>query len=273
MNEPLKVLQDFMQPVDYTPDFLKMGSKNIVMSTLNEELGEYSSGFEVTGDTIQITIPEGQLFEDSTADPKGKFPTVMDKLSKFTAGIEDANIYVDSVVYLNSIKGQSQELGIKVAEKRLDLVLSRIDSKLEHQSVTLQQKATTLPGQRRSDGRPEEGYIRVRITQKELNADGNKPRKLGRILGKDDETMDVYNNFVNKMSGSKEQKATHDAEAAHKPVEAKAQVAGSGSGEVKENSHEATGGGEHEESQDHGQGHDGESHGAGGADHDQHSEE
>src|SRR3954470_3815204 len=30
VNEPLKVLQDFMQPVDYTPNFMKMGTQNIV---------------------------------------------------------------------------------------------------------------------------------------------------------------------------------------------------------------------------------------------------
>src|SRR5689334_11701155 len=108
VNEPLKVLQDFMQPADYTPNFLKMGSKNIVMSTLNEELGEYSSGFEVSGDTIQIQIPESKLFDDSSANPKGQFPVIMEKLSRFTAGIEDSNIYVDSVVFLNSIKNQSR---------------------------------------------------------------------------------------------------------------------------------------------------------------------
>src|SRR5690606_19354011 len=49
INEPLKVLQDFITPVDYTPNFLQMGSKNIVMSVLSEELGEYSEGFQVSG--------------------------------------------------------------------------------------------------------------------------------------------------------------------------------------------------------------------------------
>jgi chemotaxis protein MotB len=202
-NEPLKVLQDFMQPADYTPNFLQMGSKNIVMSALSEELGDYATGFEVTGDTIEMKFPESKLFEDGTAKPKAQFVTIMDRLSKFTAGVEDADIFADSRVYLNSIPGQSQSVGRQIAEKRLDLVLTQINQKLEHQSVDLHQKSDAVPGQRRQDGRPEEGYIRIQIKQKDLTSDGKKPRPMGRVVGKDDESMNVYNNFVNKMTTSK----------------------------------------------------------------------
>lgn len=202
INEPLKVLQDFMQPTDYTPNFLAMGSKNIVSAALSEELGEYSDGMQVEGDKIEIKFPESKLFEDGTSVPKGQFAQIMDKLSKFTAGLEDADIFVDSRVYLHTIKGD-ENAGYRIAEKRLDLVLGQINGKLEHQSVDLHQKAEVKPGARRDDGRPEEGYIRVQIKQKELKSDGSKPRKLGSVMGKDDETMDVYNNFVNKMTTKK----------------------------------------------------------------------
>src|SRR4051812_48592915 len=105
MNEPLKVLQDFMQPMDYTPNFLAMGSKNIVMATMAEELGDYATGMDVQGDTIEMKFPESKLFDDGSANPKAAFPTVMDRLSKFTAGLEDADVFVDSRVYTNSVKG------------------------------------------------------------------------------------------------------------------------------------------------------------------------
>lgn len=205
INEPLKVLQDFMQPADFTPNFLQMGSKNIVMSVLTEELGEYASGMEVQGDTIEIKLPESKLFEDGSATPRGQFATIMDKLSKFTAGLEDAQIDMDSRVYLNTIRGQNEPLGQRVAQQRLDLVLQQVDAKLEHQSVDLRSRIEVKAGARRADGRPEEGYIRVLIKQKELREDGTKPRKLGSALGKDDESMNVYNNFVNKMT-SKQRK-------------------------------------------------------------------
>lgn len=206
VNEPLKVLQDFMQPTDYTPNFLQMGSKNIVMSALSEELSDVASGLDVQSDTIEIKFPEGKLFEDGTTNTRGEFATIMDRLNKFTAGLEDADIFVDSRVYSNSVKGQSLDLASKVAEKRLDLVLHQLNQRLEHQSVDLHQRAEGKPGARRQDGRPEEGYIRLVIKQKELKSDGKKPRTLGRVLGKDDETMDVYNNFVNKITTSKQKK-------------------------------------------------------------------
>lgn len=205
INEPLKVLQDFMQPADYTPNFLSMGSKNIVMSALTEDLGEYAQGFEVTGDTIEMKFPESKLFEDGTATPRAKFGEIMEKLSKFTAGLEDADIFVDSRVYLNTVK--SKEIGERLAEKRLDLVLSQVDAKLEHQSVSMHSKAEVKPGARRADGRPEEGYVRVQIKQRELKGDGSKTRKLGSVLGRDDESMNVYNNFVNKMTLKKPKKS------------------------------------------------------------------
>jgi chemotaxis protein MotB len=205
INEPLKVLQDFMQPADYTPNFLQMGSKNIVMSVLSEELGDYATDMDVQGDTIEIKLPESKLFEDGSATPRAQFATIMDKLSKFSAGLEDAQINIDSRVYLNTIKGGSEAGGERVAQQRLDMVLQQVDAKLEHQSVDLRSRIEVKPGARRSDGRPEEGYIKVQIKQKEMKEDGTKPRKLGSVMGRDDESMNVYNNFVNKMT-TKERK-------------------------------------------------------------------
>lgn len=206
INEPLKVLQDFMTPMDFTPNFMQMGSKNIVMSALSEELGEYASGFEVTGDTIEIKLPESKMFEDGTAVPKGQFAVVMDKLSKFTAGIEDSNIYIDSRVYLNTIKGGNTGMGEQVASRRLDQVLNQVNGKLEHQSVDLHGKTEVRAGERREDGRPEEGFIRIQIKQKELKSDGSKPRLLTKVLGQKDESLNVYNNFVNKLATGKKEK-------------------------------------------------------------------
>ncbi len=203
INEPLKVLQDFITPQDYTPNFLSMGSKNIVMSALSEELGDYAEGMDVQGDTIEIKLPESKLFEDGSASPKAQFVVIMDKLSKFTAGLEDADVFVDSRVYLHTIPRGDQGVGSRVAERRLDLVLGQVNQKLEHQSVDLHAKSEVKPGARRQDGRPEEGYIRVMIKQKDLKSDGSKPRKFGAVLGRDDESMDVYNNFVNKMTTKK----------------------------------------------------------------------
>src|SRR5882757_9260341 len=77
INEPMKVLQDFMQPMDYTPNFMKMGSANIAKAALLEQLGDYASEMNVSGDTIEIEIPERYLFQSGTAEPTAKFNDVV----------------------------------------------------------------------------------------------------------------------------------------------------------------------------------------------------
>ncbi len=107
----------------------------------------------------------------------------MDRLSKFTAGLEDADVFVDSRVYLHTIPRGDEGVGSRVADKRLDMVLGQVNQKLEHQSVDLHAKSEVKPGARRQDGRPEEGYIRVQIKQKELKSDGSKTAQAGKRIG------------------------------------------------------------------------------------------
>jgi chemotaxis protein MotB len=203
VNEPLKVLEDFVQPVDFTPNFMKLGSQNIAKAAVMEQLGDYVTDLNVSGDTIEMEIPERFLFVSGTADPSGKFNDVVSKLQQITAGLEDAHVYVDSKVYLNTVRAQDKDLAAKVAEKRLDLVIAQIDAKLEHKSIELHGKRDVKPASRGHDGRPMEGAIHIKIKQKDELPDGTKLRKLGRAFGQNDESMDVYNNFVNKLSTPK----------------------------------------------------------------------
>src|ERR1700722_7230633 len=69
VNEPLQALQDFMQPADYTPNFMKMGSQNMVKAAIMEQLGDYTSELNVSGDTIEMEIPERFLFQSGGAEP------------------------------------------------------------------------------------------------------------------------------------------------------------------------------------------------------------
>lgn len=200
VNDPLQLLEDFVKPVDYAPNFMKMGSQNIVKAALLEQLGDYASELQVSGDSIEIEIPEKYLFQSGSAEPSGKFHEVIGRLQKIIVGLEDSDIYIDSKVYLNTIRNQDRTAANHVAEKRLDLVVSQIDAKLEHSSVELHGRKMVEPAVRAPDGRPKEGMIHIRIKQKDELPDGSKPRKLEKIFGKDDSSMDVYNNFVNKLT-------------------------------------------------------------------------
>ncbi len=208
VNEPLKVLEDFIQPMDYTPNFMKMGSENIAKAALMEQLGDYASDMQVEGDTIQIEIPEKFLFKTGTADPVGKFAEVVERLHSVTMGLEDTDVYIDSDVYLNTVPGRSEASAQMIARKRLDMILSQIDSKLEHKSVDLHGRPRALQPERMSDGRPKEGMIRVTMKQKDKLSDGSKPRKFDKVFGKDEKKMNVYNNFVNKVSKAKSKSQT-----------------------------------------------------------------
>ncbi|HAG92204.1 MAG TPA: chemotaxis protein MotB [Bdellovibrionales bacterium] len=203
INEPLRVLEDFIRPMDYTPNFMSMGSENIVKAALMEQVSDFASDMKVEGDTIQIEIPERQMFKTGTAEPTGKFAEIMGKLQAVTMGLEDTNVYIDSDVYWNTVSG-GESGAKKIAEQRLDMVISQIDAKLEHQSVDLHGRARAMEPTRLGDGRPKEGIIKIIMKQKDTLSDGSKPRKLNKVFGKDEKNLDVYNNFVNKLSNSKD---------------------------------------------------------------------
>lgn len=200
VNEPLKFLQDFMQPRDYTPNFMQMGSANIAKAALLDQLGDYATDMQVSGDTIQMDIPEKYLFKTGTAQPNGKFADVIGRLVQVTTGLENSDVYVDSKVYLNTLPKETMGFGRKIANQRLDLVASQIDAHLEHNTVSVHGRPDVLKPARRQDGRPMEGSIRIRIKQKDVLPNGKKPRKLERIFHKGDDSLNVYDNFVHKVS-------------------------------------------------------------------------
>lgn len=200
VNEPLKFFQQFMTPADYTPNLMQAGSKSIVLAELQDELGDVASQMNVSSDEMVFEIPEKFLFQSSSATPSGKFIEIMDKVRSITSGLEDSNVYVDSKVFLNTIKGNDSSLAKKISEQRVDLVVGKIQSGLEHENVDVYGKPETAKAARREDGRPAESYIRVRIKQKDILSDGTKPRKLSNLFGAKDEELDVYNNFVKQVS-------------------------------------------------------------------------
>ncbi|MBX7232342.1 MAG: chemotaxis protein MotB [Bdellovibrionales bacterium] len=200
INEPLKVFQEFSQPVDYTPNFLQMGSKNIVMAEVADQLGDFASNMSVNADEIILQVPERVLFKGRTADPSGQFADVLERVKKITSGLEEANVYIDSRIYRWSSKISETQLAAKVAEHRLDLVVSQIQKSLEHSTVDVFGKAEDLPGRRLQDGRPEEGFIKLSIKQKSVFSDGTKPRKLGEVFGSGSSTSNIYHDFAKKVS-------------------------------------------------------------------------
>ncbi len=207
VNEPLKVFQDLMTPMDRTPNIMAMGSKNVVMAMLAEQLGDVATNMDINSDEIVFEIPETVLFKVGTSEPAGRFLELMDKLKGVTTGLEDANVYVDSLAYPYSVRDGSSATARKIAEQRMDLITTRLQAGLEHETVEVFGRSVVEKGVRDAQGRPMPGTIKIRIKQKELKSDGTKPRKFDEVFSKKSEGEDVYQGFVKQLTDGRTRKA------------------------------------------------------------------
>ena len=204
INEPLKTLQSFIQPMDRTPNIMGMGMKKVVMQFMAEQLGDIATNVDVGNDSASFEIPDEYLFEPGTAKPNGKFIMVLEKLKGVVAGIEDSTVDVASVVYFQSVSAPAKAK--PVAAERLDLFKARMESEIDSRTVDVSGRAVARsrgPKESRASG----GYMRIEVKQKEKMADGRRPRQLADdLFGKKEKQANVYDNFVKQVSASRDAK-------------------------------------------------------------------
>lgn len=208
VNEPLKFFEQFIKPTDYTPNMMSMGSKKIVLHHIADQLSDVASGVEVSADKVQFEIEDKYLFLPGTASPNTQFVGIMDKVKTLTAGLEDSNIYVNSTLYSESVDDGKIKTAKDVAEERLDLISGKVEVGLEHETVDLFGKTDV------SDfdgpivgGNAPNGKVIISIKQKDFTKGGDKQRVIKDLFGESDENLDIYQNFVKKVSERKKQKA------------------------------------------------------------------
>lgn len=210
LNEPLKAFQSFMEPIDRTPNLLDMGSQKVVAAYLADQMQDIAKNVSISPDGFEFDIVDRQLFEPGTANPNTQFIQVMDRMKGITSGLEDSEITVSSFLFNQSVVGSQPVVAEKVASERLDLVQKKIEASLEHQTNTVvgnakvENKKGFVEGQ---TARPP-GIIRVKIRQKEVRADGRKPRKLDTVFGAAKADMSVYDNFVKQVTEKKKNQKT-----------------------------------------------------------------
>lgn len=164
VNEPLKVFQAFVNPMDRTPNVMAMGMKKVMQAHITAAIGAISQNLEVTPDKVVFEIPDHFLFKVGTTTPTAKFGEIMDKVKSLTTGLEHTDIQVTSVVYTSSVYQGDLQVAKNVAEERKTIVELQIKSSLEHDSVGV--SGTALPEVDRR-GRGENlasgGYIKIEI--------------------------------------------------------------------------------------------------------------
>lgn len=210
INEPLRAFQSFLEPIDRTPNLLDSGSQKVVAAYLADQMSDLAKNVQVSPDGFEFDIIDSELFIPGTATPNGSFVEVMEKMKGITVGLEDANVSIVSMLFNQSVAGSSTEKAKQVANERADILQKKIQSGLEHSSVDVtgtikvDDKKGFVEGQ---SARPP-GLIRLRIKQKELKSNGQKPRKLDTVFGKATTTdNNVYDSFVKQAAEQKARKA------------------------------------------------------------------
>jgi len=201
INEPLKVFEAFIKPIDSTPNIMAMGSKNIVLQHLANEIGESADKVDITKDEITFEIPAVELFKPGTALPSEKFVALMEKIKGITTGLEDSNIYIDSKLYYQSVRDRTATTAQRVAEQRLDLVSVKIEETLESQTAEVFGKAQILEYDKKAtESELIDGKIIFKIRHKSEAETGRKPRALEGSYGEKTGSMTVYDNFVKQLT-------------------------------------------------------------------------
>ena len=201
MNEPLQFFEQFIKPVDRTPNIMAMGSKKILIHHMAELMGDLAQNVSVTEDGITFEIPDSVLFQPGTPAPTAQFIDVMDKVKGLTEGLEDSNVYINSGYRYLKSEDRYIKAAKNIAEARLDLLSNKVEVGLEHETVDIYGKTDIklAPNAKKAN----KGVIKFNIKQKEVLSDGSKPRKLEAVFDKSDPSESVYNNFVNQLSNSK----------------------------------------------------------------------
>lgn len=203
INEPLKTAQNLMQPADFTPNIMSMGSRKLVINFVADELGGIASSVNVEHDSMEFEIPEHHLFVPGTSNPSAQFVNIMTKIQAITVGLEDSRVDVDSVVIEETIEG-GYEIAQRISANRKDLIGLKIKSTFEHDNNEIFGSASvkTMASAHKSAG-----SIKIRISQKPETSNGRKPRPLEDLFEKDRKPdLDVYNDFVRRLSQDKNKK-------------------------------------------------------------------
>ncbi|MES2768592.1 MAG: flagellar motor protein MotB [Bdellovibrionota bacterium] len=203
VNQPLKTAQEFMQPADFTPNLMSMGSKKIVMQQIAQELGEMASNVNIESDSVTFEIPDRYLFERGSNKPSAQFINTMKKIEAVTQGLEYSVVDIRSNFFYtdSAISDQDAEW---VAKSRLDLIQNKVKSGFEHESNDVIGTSKASKNTASQTG-TRSGMITFEIKQKEFLPDGRKPRKLEDVFDSKVEGSNPYDTFVKRATKSKKE--------------------------------------------------------------------
>lgn len=182
-NDPVRAIEQFLEPMPKSPDLLDQGSQKVVSAYLADQLSDLAKDVQVTAEGFEFDLPDRLLFERGTSKPSAKFVEVMNKVTQITTGLKDANIKLSSTIYNQSVPDGTEEIAQKIAFQRLEIVKSKITASLDSPTVTVKGGVTTKDRKGETDPERLVGSIKIVIRQKDVGSDGKPRRKLETLFG------------------------------------------------------------------------------------------
>ncbi len=197
VNEPLKAFQQFMEPADKTPNILDSGSQKVVTAYVADQLKELAKNFNVSQNAFEFDIPDYELFVPGSSRPVPQFLEVLEKIKAVTNGLDDADVSVTSMMFIQTMQDQKKSSAYKTSDERADLIAQKLKSGFEHPGVGITSSSIVKDKKGEGDAAKLVGLVRFRIQQRDLKTDGKKTRSLERF-GKSNQSANIYDDFVQK---------------------------------------------------------------------------
>lgn len=226
VNEPLKAIESFLEPIDRTPNVLDFGSQKVVAAFMADQLldiVESGQNLKIDYDGLSFDILDTHFFIKGTATPNEMFVTNTEKMKGVTTGLEDSILKVEMRLFEQSVENSDINLARLVAQERVEIFVNKIKAQLESNTVDVVPvfKVAIKEGYTQGQSRPN-GLIHIEIKQKPIKSNGEPYRKLDTVFGKPENNVDVYQNFVKQITKSKKESEAEAAEEAEQKAEQKA---------------------------------------------------
>lgn len=135
LNEPLDTVAKLLEPMDKTPNVFEFQDDKIALSYIADNIGKYAEKLEVNHNEISFVIPDNKLFLPGTSETSTEFINIMNRVKKVVSGLESSKIRITSELFLEGVANSDPTLASNVATARLDLIMSKVKSSLEHETT------------------------------------------------------------------------------------------------------------------------------------------
>jgi chemotaxis protein MotB len=217
LNQPLDVVSNWLRDADQSRnDMIDVDNRQAVMEHITHILEDQALSVRVEKGLVEFELPDDLLFKKGTADPTPGFVKTMTTLISLIQGVKEADLYINSIVYIDSVANKRIDTADLIAEHRADVVSHVIRNKVNSKAVQITTKSYGLA---RSRTQTKEGGVvkfslqRIPLQNFQLqamrgNAKLQKPGVLQKTDEKSTDKLDKndYDQFVEELTKQPNQK-------------------------------------------------------------------